>query len=104
MSVGSNSSIVKLKKKIMARIYLEYAKDSLLEHPDFFMLPLFIAVFFSLVSVKNVLINMPKDSLYSLFNFMMAAFRNTSWAIQSLVGLFFARVFFSFYKYGNFRY
>ena len=76
----------------MARVYFEYTKNTLLEYPDYFMFAFFVATIFMFVSIRDVLINIPKDSLPNLFNFLVAALRNTSWIIQALIVGFLLRV------------
>ena len=76
----------------MARIYLEYTKNIIFEHPDYFMFAFFIAVALTLVSIHDVLINIPKDSFPHAFNFFVYALRNTSWIMQTLIAGFFIRV------------
>lgn len=81
-----------LKRKIMARIYFEYTKNTFREYPDYFMFAFFVVASFTLVSLHDVLINVPKDSLPGLFNFLVVAVRDTSWILQVLIVGFFARV------------
>jgi len=81
-----------LKRRIMARIYLEYTKNSFLEYPDYFMFALFVVTSFTLISVRNVLINIPKDNFPDAFNFFIAALKGTSLVIQVLIVGFFVRV------------
>jgi hypothetical protein len=76
----------------MARVYFEYTKSALLEYPDYFMFVLFVVTSFMLVSVRDVFINMPKDSLSHIFRFYVAALRDTSLIIQVLISGFFVRV------------
>jgi hypothetical protein len=83
-----------LKKRVMSRIYLRYAKNIFLEYPDFFMFCLFVVTSFTLVSVRSVLINigkMPITVLHYDFNFFVVALLNTSWIIQLLIIGFFIR-------------
>lgn len=76
----------------MARIYLQYTKNTFLEYPDYFMLALFLAISFVLVSISDVLSNLPKDSFPHAFNFLIIALRNTSLVLQILIVGFFVRV------------
>lgn len=76
----------------MARVYLEYTKNTLLEYPDYFMIALFLGTSLALVSVRSILTNVPKDNLVHTFNFFVIALRNTSWIIQTLVVGFFVRI------------
>lgn len=76
----------------MARIYFEYTKNAVLEHPDYFMFTLFLVTSFTLVSIHDVLNNIPKDSLPHVFNFLVTAIRKTSLAIQVLLAGFLVRV------------
>lgn len=76
----------------MARIYFEYTKNTFIQYPDYFMFALFIATSFMLVSTRDVLNNIPKDSFPHVFNFLVVALRNTSLAIQILITGFFVRV------------
>ena len=77
----------------MARIYFEYTKNTFLEYPDYFMFALFLVTSFMLVSIRDVLINIPKDSFPHAFNFLIIALRNTSLVLQILIVGFFIRVF-----------
>lgn len=90
-------NILNLKRRVMARVYLEYIKSTFMEYPDYFMLGLFVLTSFALVlvheiSVNDVLNNMPKDNLSSTFDFLWVALWNTSWIIQALIAGFFIRV------------
>lgn len=76
----------------MTRIYFEYAKNAFLTYPDYFMFVLFVVISFVLVSIRDVLNNIPKDSLSGAFNFFILAIRNTSLALQILIMGFFVRV------------
>lgn len=78
----------------MARIYMEYAKNILFGYPDYFMLLVFTVSVFMLVSVHDVLNNIPKNDLPSAFNFFLSALQNTSWIIQTLIIGFLVRVLF----------
>jgi hypothetical protein len=80
-----------LKRRIMAHVYLRYAQSTFLEYPDYFMFGLFVVVSFTMISVHNVITNMPKDNLFSIFNFFLAAVLKTSWIIQMLIIGFFVR-------------
>jgi hypothetical protein len=95
----SINDILDLKKRVMARIYMEYAKSTFMEYPDYFMFVLFVITSLILVlvheiSVANVLNNMPKNNLMSTFNFFVVAVEKTSWAIQILLAGFLVRVIF----------
>jgi hypothetical protein len=83
---------INLKRRIMARIYFEYGKNAFLDYPDYFMLALFVVTAFLLVSIHNVLANLPKDNISNVFNFLIVAVRNTSLVIQLLLVGFFTRV------------
>lgn len=76
----------------MARIYMEYAKNILVGYPDYFMLLVFVITSFMLVSVHDVLNNIPKNNLPSAFSFFVVALRNTSFIIQALIVGFLIRV------------
>ena len=76
----------------MARIYFEYAKNTFWEYPDYFMFALFVATSFMFVSLRDVLINIPKDSFPHAFNFFVYAVENTNRIIQVLVAGFLIRV------------
>lgn len=83
-----------LKKRVMARIYLEYTKDIISGYPDYFMLGIFIIVSFVSVSIYDVLINttnIMKNDYSSVLSFLIAAIKNTSWIIQILIAGFFIR-------------
>lgn len=85
------SKLLNLKNKVMARIYLEYTKNLLVEHPDYFMLAAFLIVSFVSVSIYDVFANTAgilKTDVFSVFNFLIAAVKDTNWIIQAfLVGL-----------------
>ncbi len=81
-----------LKRRVMARIYLEYTKNLITEYPDYVMFLLFMVASFAFVSVRNVLANLPKDSLASTFIFFVSALKNTTWVIQVLIIGFLTRV------------
>jgi hypothetical protein len=81
-----------LKRRIMARVYLQYTKNTFLEYPDYFMFSLFLVTSFILVSIRDVLINIPKDSLPHVFSFLIVALKNTSLVIQILIVGFFVRI------------
>jgi hypothetical protein len=81
-----------LKRRIMARIYFEYTKNTFLEYPDYFMFALFLVTSFTMVSIRNVLINIPKDSFPHAFSFLMMAIRGTDLVIQMLIAGFLVRV------------
>jgi hypothetical protein len=84
-----------LKRKIMARIYFEYTKNILFEYPDYFMFALFVVTSFTLVSVRDVFINLtsvPRDHLSNFYNFLFIAIKETNWIIQILIIGFLARV------------
>jgi hypothetical protein len=91
------NSILNLKRRVMARVYLEYVKSTFMEYPDYFMFGLFVLTSFVLIlvheiSVNDVLNNMPKDNFSSTLNFFWVAIWNTSWIIQALIAGFFIRV------------
>ncbi|MFH0804501.1 MAG: hypothetical protein V1896_02785 [Candidatus Zambryskibacteria bacterium] len=86
------NNILNLKKRVMARIYIEYTRRFLWEHPDYLMFALFLAASFMLISIHDVLNNVPKDNLSGFFNFFVVAIRNTSLVIQILIAGFLARV------------
>lgn len=81
-----------LKRKIMMRVYFIYTKNAFLEYPDYFMFAVFAATAFILVSIGDVLNNIPKNDFPSAFNFLVIAFKNTSMIIQVLIVGFIARV------------
>lgn len=92
-----------LKRRVLARVYLEYAKNIFLEYPDYFMFSLFVVTSFTLISVHSVLINIsniPKYDLPYAFNFFMVALLNTKWIIQLLIVGFFVRVIVSGIRFG----
>lgn len=84
--------ILNLKRRVMARVYLEYTKNILVNNPDYFMLAIFIIVSLTSVSIFDVFRNLPKDNFSSAFNFFIAAILSTSWIIQILIAGFFVRV------------
>lgn len=86
------TNFLNLKKRVMARIYFEYTKSVLVNHPDYFMLVIFLIVSLTSVSIFDVFKNLPKDNLSSAFNFSIAAILGTSWIIQILIAGFFVRV------------
>jgi hypothetical protein len=81
-----------LKRKIMTRVYLEYTKNTFLDYPDYFMFVFFFIVSIMLVSFRDVLSNIPRDSFPNFFNFMVVAIRDTSWILQLLIAGFVIRV------------
>jgi len=81
-----------LKRRIMARIYFEYIKNIFLEYSDYFMFALFLVISFMLISIQDVLVNIPKDNFSNIFNFFIVALRNTSWVIQALIAGFIIRI------------
>lgn len=87
-----NINFLNLKKRVMARIYMEYTKNAFVEHPDYFMLALFIIVSFVMVSIGDVLTNIPKNNFPSIFTFFVSALKGTSWIIQALIAGFIIRV------------
>jgi hypothetical protein len=88
------NNILNLKKRVMARIYTEYAKNVLMEYPDYFMLLVFMITFFTLNSIGHILTNIPKDNLAGVFNFLVAALEKTDWVIQAFIAGFLIRVVF----------
>jgi hypothetical protein len=88
------NNILDLKKRVMSRIYIIYAKNIFMEYPDYFMLLLFMVVFFTLNSASHILANMPKDNLANVFNFSVVALEKTDWIIQALIVGFLIRVVF----------
>ena len=99
------NNILSLKKRVMARIYVEYTKNILLGHSDYFMLLVFMVVFFTLNSIGHILTNIPKDNPVDVFNFLVAALEKTDWIIQALLIGFLARVLFvgSKFTYKNIK-
>jgi len=85
------NNVFDLKKRIMTRVYLEYTKNMVLGHFDYFMLGIFIIVSVMFISIQDVLNNIPRDSFSSVFSFFMVALRNTSVIIQILIAGFFVR-------------
>jgi hypothetical protein len=75
----------------MARVYIEYTKNLVVKHPDYFMLAVFVMTSFFLVSTRDVLMNIPRDSFPSFFNFFVVALRKTSFVIQIFIVGFFVR-------------
>lgn len=80
-----------LKRRVMTRIYFEYARDTLVERVDYIMLILFIGSTLALTSIRNVVENMPKDNLAALVNFFVIALKNTSFVLQAMIAGFIAR-------------
>jgi len=85
------NNFLNLKQRVMIRVYVEYVKNIFIKYPDYFMLFVFMATSFMLVSTHDVLSNAPKDSLSNVFNFFIAALQNTSWIIQVLIAGFLVR-------------
>jgi hypothetical protein len=81
-----------LRRRVMARIYFEYTKNVLWEYPDYFMFAIFVVTAFTMVSIRDVLMNLPKDNFSNIFNFLVAALRSTNVLIQILIVGFFVRV------------
>lgn len=71
---------------------MEYARNALAEYPDYFMVVLFMVASFMMVSIHDVLTNIPKNDLASLFDFSIIAVRDTSWFLQVLIAGFFIRL------------
>ena len=78
----------------MTRIYAEYIKNVFMEYPDYFMFLFFIITSFALVSVHDVLNNIPKDNFSNVFNFFVVALQKTSWVMQVLIAGFLIRMIF----------
>jgi hypothetical protein len=76
----------------MVRVYFEYIKNIFVKYPDYFMLVLFLAVFFVSVSVSDVLINISRTEIPSLFNFLVVALQDTNLIIQILIAGFVIRM------------
>ena len=89
------NNFLNLKKRVMARIYMEYTKNAFVEHPDYFMLALFIIISFAMISIGDILTNVPKNDFPSAFTFFVSALKGTSWIIQALITGFIIRVVFS---------
>jgi hypothetical protein len=85
------NKFLSLKKRVMARIYIEYTKNLVTRHPDYFMLGVFAVTSFLLVSTRDVLNNIPRNNLLGDFNFFIIAIRDTSWIIQIFIAGFFVR-------------
>jgi hypothetical protein len=81
-----------IKRRIMARVYLEYTKNTFLDYPDYFMFAFFFIMSIILVSFSDVLANIPRDSFPHFFNFTVVAMRDTSWILQLLIAGFVIRV------------
>src|SRR3989338_8143692 len=78
-------SNIELKKRVMARIYVEYAKNILFRYAEY-IFPLMIAFsLFMSISIGNIIENMPKDSAGSTLNFILSAVKNTEWTIQLML-------------------
>lgn len=84
----------------MVRVYVEYAKNIFFTYPDYFMSMVFMSASLALVSIRDVLSNVPKGSFSGLFYFFVSAARNTHWLLQALIAGFVARVIFSGAKIG----
>lgn len=77
-----------LKKRIMFRVYLEYAKNVLKDYPDYFMFGIFIIFSFVSVSLYDVFINTKSiagTNFSSVFSFLFYAILNTSWILQAFI-------------------
>ena len=81
----SNNLELKLRRRVMLRIYLEYTKSLLVKYSDYFMGAIFLVSFFMMVSLKNVFTNMPKGDFGQIFNFLLLAFKDTDWLLQILL-------------------
>jgi len=90
-----------LKRRVMARIYFEYTKNVLFEYPDYFMFVLFVSISFMMVSISDVISNMPKDDLSSFFNFFKVAVIHTNWIMQALIVGFLVRTVAIGFKFAN---
>lgn len=87
-----SNNLLNLKRRVMVRVYFEYTKGVLVNHPDYFMLGLFTVVSFFFVSIQDVLNNVPKDDIGSAFNFFVIAVRDTSRVLQILIVGFLVRL------------
>lgn len=92
------NKILSLKKRIMTRIYFEYAKSLMIGYPDYFMLGVFTLTTLILVSVGDVfgnifnLLSSRNMAPSSLLSFFWAAVMGTSWIIQLLILGFIVRI------------
>ena len=68
---------------------LNTPKSVLVNHPDYFMLVIFLIVSLTSVSIFDVFKIFPKIIYLRLFNFSIAAILGTSWIIQILIAGFF---------------
>jgi hypothetical protein len=77
---------IELKKKIMKRVYTIFILRKIFR-PVMYRLYLFAAFLggiVSLVSISNVLTNMPADSFAELYSFALYAFAHTELLVQAL--------------------
>jgi len=74
-----------LKKRVMWRIYVLFTKDVIFEHKGYFILSALVVYSFIFVSIKDVMVNTPKDDLTHTFNYLMVALRDTEWIMQAML-------------------
>lgn len=72
-----------------------YAKNIFMGYFDYFMVGAFVIASLVLVSMRDVLNNIPKSDLMGAFNFFVIAIRDTSWIIQIFIAGFIVRIFVS---------
>ncbi len=79
----------------MLRVYLIYAKNLFVERFDYFMVGVFIVISLVMVSVQDVVHNIPKDNWSSFFIFFISAIKNTSLVMQVFIAGFVLRALIS---------
>lgn len=81
-----------LKKRVMVRVYLHYARNAFGAYPDVFMFVIFLATSFTLVSFRDVFINLSSNNFRGVFSFLVSAIKETSLILQILMAGFVIRV------------
>jgi hypothetical protein len=71
-----------LKKRVMSRIYINYAKNSFIKNSEFFALDAVAGSMSLFISFPAVFQNMPKDNVVSTYNFLKSALNNTERSVQ----------------------
>jgi hypothetical protein len=87
-----------LKRRVMIRIYIEYFKHLMYRHWERFLVALIAADILIFVSLKNVYVNMPKDSALNSANYLFSAVRDTEMFLQFALAYAVLRTIFSISK------
>jgi hypothetical protein len=76
-----------LKKRVMRRIYIIYAKNIFFRNGFLVVTLVIVTVLFLSVSISDIMRNTPKDSLSSFSKYMILSFNNTEAATKALMSL-----------------